>query len=339
MKKISKVILFNLVLLLILLGLLEIVFRILDFGYGNSPLDSDRIMHHVHPKNYSFNSYNANDEYGGFKIYYDEYGNRFDPLDTSRSQNQIWFLGDSFTEALQVVWDSSFVGRVENASGCKAVNYGTSSYSPILYVIQLRKLLQNKTKPKFVFIQLYNNDVTDDDSYAKDTKFDAEDQPVACDGGKTNVILSMLRKLYVMRVSRKAYHTIEYLVTKKNRKNLVAKSHNEELPDIQNTRFEKSLKQIEQMLVENHIEHRFFAIPSKYSSITGNWNANTFSHSLNDYFRRSGMPFIDLDNAFKNDHGNYKLFFEVDIHLTNHGNEVLANQLAGFVSASQPAKK
>src|SRR5687768_8285119 len=150
MKRMSKLILFNLMVAIILLAILEIVFRKLDFGYGNSPLDSDRILHHVHPKNYSFNSYNPNNEYGGFKIYYDEYGNRYNPAENNKNKNEIWFLGDSFTEALQVEWDSSFVGRIGRASNYSSVNFGTSSYSPLLYVVQLRNLLKNKTaKPKF----------------------------------------------------------------------------------------------------------------------------------------------------------------------------------------------
>jgi hypothetical protein len=333
MKGISKLILVNLLVVIILLGILEIIFRILDFGYGNSPLDSDRIMHHVHPKNYAFSSYNPNNEYGGFKIFYDEYGNRINPHDSSKNKGEVWFLGDSFTEALQVEWDSSFVGRVGTLSNNRTVNFGTSSYSPLLYVIQLRSLLQKSAvKPKFVFIQLYNNDVTDDESYAKEARYDGNNFPVACDGGKSNYVLSMLRKLYVMRVIRKAYHTIEYLLTKKSKKNLVTKSHNEELPEIQNTRFETSVKQLEQILNDNHIEHRFFAIPSKYSSLTGDWNANTFSHSLNAYFKKSGIPFIDMDEAFKSDPLRDKLFFEVDIHLTNRGNAIIANQLNKFIS-------
>ena len=332
MKRISKLILGNLVILIILLAILEVVFRILDFGYGNSPLDSDPLMHHIHPKNDSFNSYNPKNEYGGFKIYYDEQGNRFNPAGSKKSNDEIWFLGDSFTEALQVEWDSSFVGIIDRTTNFKAINFGVSSYSPLLYVIQLRDLIAKRpVKPKFVFIQVYNNDVADDESYAKDAKFDGSNFPVACDGGKSNFILSMLRHLYVMRVIRKAYHTLEYVFTKKKKKNLVAKSHNEELPEIQNTRFEKSLMQLEQILNDNHIDHRFFAIPSKYSSITGDWNANTFSHSLNMFFQKSGIPYVDADEAFKKDPLNSKLFFEVDIHLTNRGNAILADQLMNAI--------
>lgn len=333
MKKISKLILGNLIILIVLLVILEIVFRMLGFGYGNSPLDSDNVMHHVHPKNYVFDSYHPGNEYGGFKIYYDERGNRYNPKDDNKGKDEIWFLGDSYTEALQVTWDSSFVGRTGHASNYKVINFGTSSYSPLLYVIQLNDLLQHASvKPKFVFVQIYNNDVRDDESYAKDTKFDKDSLPVACDGGRRNVLNTLLRRLYVIRAAGKAYHTLEYLFTKKkNNRNLVAKSYNEELPDIQHSRFETSLQQLEKMLADHHIAHRFFAIPSKYSSITGDWSIPTFSRSLNAYFERSGIPHIDMDGQFSKQPDAGKLFFTRDIHLTNYGHRVVAGRIMKYI--------
>ena len=40
--------------LLFVLLISEILFRMLDIGYGNAPLEQSKEYHHAHPKNYSF---------------------------------------------------------------------------------------------------------------------------------------------------------------------------------------------------------------------------------------------------------------------------------------------
>ena len=51
---------------------MEIILRILNIGFGNAPLESHEIFHHVHPSNYRFISHTPTGEYGGHEIYYDQ---------------------------------------------------------------------------------------------------------------------------------------------------------------------------------------------------------------------------------------------------------------------------
>ena len=53
----NRIILYNTLIFLILLFILEITFRILGFGYENAPLENDNYLHHKNPTNYSFKCY------------------------------------------------------------------------------------------------------------------------------------------------------------------------------------------------------------------------------------------------------------------------------------------
>ena len=47
---------------------------LLGIGYNNNPIISSKVLHHVHPKNYSFQAYLVDDKEVSHKIYYDENG-------------------------------------------------------------------------------------------------------------------------------------------------------------------------------------------------------------------------------------------------------------------------
>ena len=116
--------------------------RIFGVGYGTVHMASSPTFHHVYPKNYRFVSYHPSGEYGGHVVYYDEDSLRAAPQRALERADgaapTVAFVGDSFVEALQLSHERSFVGRLEEfASGGATVrNYGTSSYSPLLYLMQ-----------------------------------------------------------------------------------------------------------------------------------------------------------------------------------------------------------
>ena len=120
-----------------IVGLLivEISLRFFDLGYGNAPLESHPVLHHVHPRSYRFLSHTPSGEYGGHHVFYDQHGLVSDTeRGASKEANcRIAFLGDSFTEAGQVAYKKSFVGLLDSATNCMVLNYGVSSYSPIFY--------------------------------------------------------------------------------------------------------------------------------------------------------------------------------------------------------------
>ena len=143
----NKVILYNTFIFLILLFGLEVTFRILGFGYENAPLENNDYLHHKNPENYRFKCYTPDGEYGGHNIYLDSMGRRTNKNNQIDSgNNEIWFFGDSFTAAFQVDWKNSYVGILDSLSKYNAKNFAVSSYSPLLYYLQLKLHLQKKQK-------------------------------------------------------------------------------------------------------------------------------------------------------------------------------------------------
>ena len=60
--------------LLVAFVIVEIGLRAAGMGFGNSPMEPDPVLHHVHPKNYSFIQQHPSGELGGFEIQYNADG-------------------------------------------------------------------------------------------------------------------------------------------------------------------------------------------------------------------------------------------------------------------------
>ena len=54
----------------------ELALRVLRLGFNNTPLNPSATRHHQHPTNYAFQAYSLQDEWGGFEIQTDRFGNR-----------------------------------------------------------------------------------------------------------------------------------------------------------------------------------------------------------------------------------------------------------------------
>ena len=114
--------------------LAELGLRVIGLGYSNSPPISDPVLHHKHPPDYESVSFTPSGEYGGHRVRYDSQGLVSDPDGDREAEAapgprfRVAFMGDSFVEALQVPWASSFVGllggRVEDQALVK--NFGVT---------------------------------------------------------------------------------------------------------------------------------------------------------------------------------------------------------------------
>ncbi|MCO6431148.1 MAG: SGNH/GDSL hydrolase family protein [Deltaproteobacteria bacterium] len=157
---------FGLNLLFILFGftfaaiLAELLLRAAGIGYGNSPVESHAVLHHIHPPGYKFTAYDPGGEYGGHEVRYDNLGIRRNGEADVSADYKVAFMGDSFVEALSVPAEKSFVGLLQAQAGEKAemLNFGVSSYSPVLYLLQWREVVK-KLSPKAVVVMLYSNDI------------------------------------------------------------------------------------------------------------------------------------------------------------------------------------
>jgi hypothetical protein len=90
-------------------------------------------------------------------------------ISRTTSKKRILFIGDSFTEALGVPYGNSFVGVVDkqlNNSEIEVLNAAVVSYSPKLYYLKIRYLLEHRGfhfDHVFVFIDI--SDIQNELSY------------------------------------------------------------------------------------------------------------------------------------------------------------------------------
>ena len=81
--------------------------------------------------------------------------------------NNILFIGDSFTEGVGVEFENTFVGIIEKNITSKKGNYtvlnaGVSSYSPIIILSKLHYILEKKMPISKVFVVICGADFYDD---------------------------------------------------------------------------------------------------------------------------------------------------------------------------------
>jgi len=85
----------------------------------------------------------------------------------SKSKHRIIFIGDSFTEGLGVQFDSTFVGILKNNyPDNEILNAGVVSYSPKLYYLKIKYLIEEKHlqfDELYVFIDI--SDIQDEIAY------------------------------------------------------------------------------------------------------------------------------------------------------------------------------
>ena len=175
-------------------------------------------------------------------------------------------------------------------------------------------------------IQLYSNDIEGDKRYAKHGIFE-NNIPIACVGEDPNYVIRYLRKLYIARVLRKTQLTLKYIFSNKKEELRVTR-HVEAATEIDsNSQFCKNILRIKSLLEAHEIEYYFYAIPSKYACISGDWQSATFATNMNNYFQNNNIPFIDLNTAFKNHGEPASLFYNKDIHCNENGNRIIANTL------------
>ena len=83
-------------------------------------------------------------------------------------ENNILFIGDSFTEGVGLNYENTFVGIIENKISSKKNNYevlnaGVISYSPIVILSKLNHIINKRKLPiNKVFVVLSNGDLHDD---------------------------------------------------------------------------------------------------------------------------------------------------------------------------------
>lgn len=336
-RKIIKLVFVNLMVLLALLLVVEIVLRIMGYGYSNSPADPDPVLHHVHPADYFYKVYTPGGEFGDFTVYYDSLRRR-SPLPgnmkTDSAKKTVAVLGDSFVEALQVPYDSSFVGLLARRfPDTRFLNYGVTGYSPVIHYLQCKKMLsEHKVIPDAVLMVLYSNDVREDSGYVRRAYFSKPGNQLAgVRGRKVNAFNSLARKLYLARVIRKSMVKWEYRQKNKNGRlvqGVMVHGLLEESLPVENSLTAEYILKTDSLLKKHGIPLYLAVIPSRYINFTGDTSFVPFSTKLQAWAMDSGLPCISPDGAFNAAAiRGERLFYNIDVHFNPAGHRVMASVL------------
>jgi len=312
---------------------MEVFLRLTDNGYGNAPKESDPILHHVHPKNYEFASYDTNGEYGGHKIYYDKNGssslNPNKKIKIKNNKCRIAFLGDSFTEAGQVDYEESFVGILDKNSNCVVKNFGVSSYSPIIYLLQWN-IIKDTFKPTHVFVQLYSNDIAGDKKYYLISEKDNNGNVVAVPGNGNDWFTKQLRKSYLVRFIRKMQLKLKWMFENPSSEQLqIVSGMVEENPDISKLS-SYTINLLNKNIKSSGVKFILTVVPSKYKSVNKKYSNDDveFSDKWKAFASKYEINFLDLTNNFeKYSMNGFKLFYEIDIHFNKNGHKLVAKAI------------
>ena len=315
----------------------EILFRIFDIGYGNAPLERSNFYHHAHPKKYSFKIHQPKGEYGGHKIFYDDYGYRsFSHEDGNfidrDNENSIVFIGDSYTEANQVPYENTFVSKIGDFLEVNTLNLGVSSYSPSIYLVQTKRQI-SLLKSKLIILQIFRNDFDNDVKYLSKAIY-KDNELFGINGGNKNIYVSILRKSYLVRFLRKSQLLIIELLKKENfsNKNLNFRY----VDDIKQENLIQTTKLIIEIKKElNKLDKKLlvFMIPSKTLSKIGKCcESDTVYSKFKNQMKMQNINFLDISKYFSNYSNQEDLFYNIDIHLTEKGHEILSNGLINEMS-------
>jgi hypothetical protein len=308
----------------------EAVLRIMNMGFGNSPMEPDPYLHHVHPKNYSFVQQHPSGELGGFRIDYNADGRvhrgaGFTP--PSQPACRIALMGDSFTEGGQVPFAESFAGLLEAASPrCEVRNYGVRSYSPAIYLVQWTRDIA-PWQPTHVFVLLFGNDVREDVTYLSDAALDSAGFPTAIHGPAGGQIMSMLRQSYVARFGRMVSQRAAWAWEHSGEEQWTVGGVVEEHPEWAGPT-PPLVAELHRRISAAGSAMTLMAVPSRYR-LMGDGRitppGSDFHDTVGAWAQGQGITFLPLNAPFeKASRAGVPLYFLQDIHFTSEGHALLA---------------
>jgi hypothetical protein len=337
-KHINKKLTFSFFISLSILILFEIILRILNLGYLSFSLERSDVFHHKNLENNYFTSYDFSNEkeWNNVNIFYDDLGNRFSGFNKNKHKNskKYIFLGDSFTEALQVEWEKTFVGLVEKKfKNHEVINLGVTTYSPSIYYLKIKQDINKYKNINKLIIQIVNYDFIDDEYYKVYSNSPNIDDPKEYianlkyispqkDMNRKREIIDFfkkqLKKSYLIRFLKKIQKTYFY--------QKVSWTNATETFVRQNSITLEALIKIKEICNLKNIDLSIFMIPDKTKLINNDYDIHY--NEFKKIMKNNDFDFIDILPYFKN---HNDLFFKRDIHLTKKGHKVLSTVLINYL--------
>lgn len=314
--------------------LAEAALRLMNMGFGNSPMEPDQVLHHVHPVNYSFIQQHPSGELGGFEIEYNSEGRvyrgrRSAITEPANAPCRIAFMGDSFTEAGQVPFPESFSGLVEAAAPkCAVRDYGTRSYSPAIYLVQWTQVVE-RWNPTHTFVLIFGGDVREDETYLQDAAVDARGFPTAIHGPDDGWLTSQLRRSYVARFGRMMFNRAAWVWTYGGQQQWTVGGVVEEHPEWVGTT-PRLVEELNRRVTAAGGQLTVMVVPSRYK-LMGDGSiplGSDFHDTVQAWAKDRGIGFLDLNRPFEAAaKAGKKLFFLQDIHFTAEGHQVVLDAI------------
>lgn len=314
--------------------LAELLLRALGVGYGNAPIVGHPRYHHWHPTDYHMRVWSSPAEYGGFDAHFNSEGMSGRAELPPKGTPSIVFLGDSFTEALQVPEDKRYAKQVAEALHLTAVNLGCSSFTPLLSRVQL-ETVADRLSPSLVVLQIFSNDVGDDAELRKHAVFDERGRVRAVPGEATSLSVRLARQSYLARLLRKTWLSVEHSREMSRRSggawqavpwpSSFTKPMDEWFSPADLQGFETSVTELRDLCTSRGWPLALWVIPDRGALLRGE------PDYYYDYQRRLadklGIRFLDVRPAFPKEQLR-ELFFGYDIHFTEKGHAAVAALLA-----------
>jgi hypothetical protein len=286
------------------------------------------------------------------------------PSDTS-SEHRIAFLGDSYTEGCGVELDSAYVKQVERKLNALSdsryfcMNFGVSSYSPIIEYLQLvTKVLEYH--PDLVILNYNMTDVVDDSVYASVASFSSTGLPIAVEAvypvgwGNQSRVLRWMKGIaqehsYLWTFVRVSIaNQAGLLTTDAGRfkevlfRHTIDTSSERWAPRIEDS--ERYIGLVADTLRVRGIPFLLCVHPHGHQISSREWVKGRKAHGIPDGdFRNSmifahlekfsglkGIPYLDISNALRS-RSDGTLYYSWDGHWTNKGNRIAADTMAAYL--------
>ena len=318
------------------LTLAEICLRLTGPKRVHGIVAPDPVLHHSHEPGSVVRLESITQEFGGFDMAFDADGCRVDPkfeVTHGSEPLRIAVMGDSFVEAAQLPCERSFVGRLESALRGRAWvrNYGVSSYSPALELLQWRTRV-TAWKPTHVILMLYWNDVdrsgeVADADYLEKAVRDASGEITAIPG-EVNPMMSVLNQLHLKWEITRAFKTAKFRLASM-RSGATTETDGafaEPNPDMGDPTAGLLMK-LKTEVEQSGAKFILTAVPSKGRHLGHiQSDAPEFADKVKVWAAASSITYIDLTPPFRMKRGK-PLFFKEDIHFNPDGHEAVAQIL------------
>jgi len=322
----------------------ELLLRAANMGFGNSPMEPDPFLHHVHPRNYRFVQQHPSGELGGFEIEYNAEGRVYagggQPSPAGPAPAcKVAVMGDSFTEGGQVPFAQTFAGLLEHAAGqkCEVRNYGVRSYSPAIYLVQWMRDVQ-PWQPDVVLLLLFGNDVREDFNYLRVSVRDERGFPTAIHGPADGWAMAQLRRAYVARFVRMISLRALWMWENYGQEQWTVGGIAEENPEW-GGETPGLVAEIDRRVRAAGSRLVVMAVPSRYRLMgDGKVKVNgDFHQTVRDFTAANGIEFLDLFVPFERaSRAGSPLFFLKDIHFAADGHLLTAATIARTYPAYFP---